>query len=239
MQGKKNLSFFFFTEILRGLAITSSWMSLSWSLVAYHKALRYSHEDRANMNVPGMVFYFLWRLLEIGPRVIALGLFAALFKFVVLIVMCIHWMFMSSWLFCQKTRFYQNRCEEKAFNIVCGYVLIFCFLNVRDGRTRYRMLVFYLIMFVENWLMTGFWLYLTSDKSAWYYLPVFFGTITSTVLQIIVQLIYYGFFHPLGMCKIPCCVPREEYSCYQSLCHDLDETEEQYYMENGPVPAAV
>ena len=232
--------FFNFSEILRGLAITSSWISLSWSLVAYHKALRYSHDDHANMSIPGMVFYFLWRLLEIGPRVIALGLFAAMFKFVVLIIMGVHWIFMSSWLFCQKTKFYQNRCEEKAFNIVCGYVLIFCFLNVRDGRTRYRMLVFYFILFVENWIMIGFWLYFTPQKSAWYYLPVLFTMGIASVLQIIVQLVYYGFFHPHGMCKIPCCIPREErYSCYQSLCHDLSDAEQEYYIENGQVPAPV
>ena len=191
------------------------------------------------MSIPGMVLYFLWRLLEIGPRVIALGLFAALFKLVVLIIMGAHWVFMSSWLFCQKTQFYQNRCEEKAFNIVCGYVLVFCFLNVRDGRTRYRMLVFYFILFVENFVMTGFWLYFTSEKSAWYYIPVFFVTIISPVVQIIVQLIYYGLFHPLGTCQIPCCLAKEEYSCYQSLCHSLEEKDEQYYIENGQVPVPV
>ena len=191
------------------------------------------------MNIPGMFFYFMWRLFEIGPRVIALGLFASYFKSVVLIIMGAHWVLMSAWLFCQKTRFYQNRCEEKVFNIVCGYVLVFCFLNVRDGRTRYRMILFYFVLFMENWTMMAFWLYFTPDKSAWFYLPTFFTMICGAAVQVIMQLIYYGFFHPKGMCTIPCCLPSGEYSCYQSMCHDLSEEEDQYYIENGAVPAPV
>lgn len=200
-------------------------------MVAYQKALRFSHEDKENLSVPGMIFSFLWRVCEIGPRVISIGLFAALFHEVVFIVVSVHWVFMSAWLFCQKTRFYQNRCEERFFNIVCGYVLVFCFLNVRDGRTRYRMLVYYLIVYVENWTMMGFWFYFTDEKSAWFYIPTFFVVSLGVILQLIFQLIYYRFFHPLGSGAIPCCPPQGEYTCYQSLCHELD-LDELNYVEN-------
>ena len=231
--------FYIISAVIRGAAIISSWLSLSWSLVAYQNALRYSHEDKENMKIPGMIFYFLWRACEIGPRVIALGLFWSQFKYLAFIVLGAHWVFMSSWLFCQKTRFHQNRCEEKFFNIICGYVLIFCFLNVRDGRTRYRMLVFYFILYLENWSMMGFWFYFTDDKSEWFYLPAFFVVSLSVFAHLFFQLLYYGCFHPLGAGKIPCCPPRGEYFCYQSLCHDLNESDNEYYIESGPVPASV
>lgn len=212
-------------EGIRAVAILSSWGSLSWSLVAYQKALRFSHEDKENLTIPGMICSFLWRAFEIGPRVIALGLFAALFHHVVFIVVGVHWIAMSSWLFCQKTQFYENRCEEKFFNIVCGYVLVFCFLNVRDGRTRYRMLLYYFVVYAENWTMMGFWFYFTEDKSAWFYIPTFFVLSLGVILQIFFQLLYYGCFHPMGRGEIPCCLGQGEYTCYQSLCHDLEVQE--------------
>ncbi|KAL3869957.1 hypothetical protein ACJMK2_042577 [Sinanodonta woodiana] len=209
--------------IIRALSIVSSWASLAWCLVSYHKALRYSHEDKENMGLPGMIFYFLWRLCEIGPRVIVLGLFAAQFTYAIFIFVPIHWMIMTGWLFCQKTRFYQNRCEERMFNIVCGYVLVFCFLNVRDGHTRFRALVFYAVIYLENVTMVMFWFYFTSEKSKWFYLPGFFVIIFGVVLQISFQLIYYRWFHPKGSGVIPCCLPKENFACYQSLCHSLDD----------------
>ncbi|XP_052256082.1 XK-related protein 6-like isoform X2 [Dreissena polymorpha] len=159
---------------IRVVSMLSSWSSLAISMVSYHKALRFSHEDRGNMSIPGSILYFLWRAVEIGPRVIALGMFASQFKWGVFIVVGVHWIAMSSWLICQKTQFYQNRCEEKCFNFVCGYVLVFCFLNVRDGRTRYRMILYYFIFYIENWLMLGFWFYFTDAKSQWFYLPTLF-----------------------------------------------------------------
>ncbi|XP_053389811.1 XK-related protein 6-like [Mercenaria mercenaria] len=218
-------------EGIRAAAILSSWASLSWSMVAYQKALRFSHEDKENMTIPGMIFSFLWRACEIGPRVISLGLFAALFDYFVFIIVGLHWIAMSSWLFCQKTQFYQNRCEERCFNIVCGYVLVFCFLNVRDGATRYRMLVYYFIIYAENFTMMGFWFYFTEDKSQWFYIPTFFVVSLGAILQLFFQLTYYGCFHPLGRGSIPCCLKGQEYSCYQSLCHELDP-DEIGYIEN-------
>ncbi|KAK3585010.1 hypothetical protein CHS0354_024924 [Potamilus streckersoni] len=210
-------------EVIRALSIVSSWSSLAWCMVSYHKALRCSHEDKENMGLPGMTFYFLWRLCEIGPRVIVLGLFAAQFSYVIFIFVSIHWIIMSGWLFCQKTRFYQNRCEERLFNIVCGYVLVFCFLNVREGHTRFRALVYYAVIYIENFTMVMFWFYFTSEKSKWFYLPAFFAIIFGVVLQISFQLIYYRWFHPKGSGAIPCCLPKGNFMCYQSLCHSLEE----------------
>jgi len=198
-----------------------------------------SHEDKENISIPGMIFSFLWRAFEIGPRVICLGLFASLFSYVVLIVAGVHWILMSLWLVCQKTQFYQNRCEEKFFNIVCGYVLVFCFLNVRDGRTRYRMVVYYFVVYVENWTMMGFWFYFTNDKSAWFYIPALFTVILGSFLQLFFQSTYYLCFHPLGRGKIQCCPDKtSDYMCYESICHDL-EPEEPNQIQNPTTTLAV
>ena len=50
-------------------------LSLAWSIVAYHKALRMSRDDSKNINHVGLAFRFLWRLFEVSPRIIILAMF--------------------------------------------------------------------------------------------------------------------------------------------------------------------
>lgn len=227
------------TEGIWAASILSSWASLSWVMVAYQKALRLSHNDKENLGIPGTVFCFLARACEIGPRVVALGMFASLFNWVVFVIVGAHYLLMSTWLVCQKTKFYQNRCEEKCFNFVCGYVLVFCFLNVRDGRTRYRMLLFYIVFYLENWGMVGFWFYFTEDKSSWFYLPTFFGITLSIFPHLFFLLTYYACFHPLGRGKIPCFVVEpSDYGCFEAVCYE-GEPEERYAVENPQIAVPI
>jgi hypothetical protein len=206
-------------------AIFTSWVGLAWSLVAYKKAKRFSHEDKENHTLQGMGFNFLWRACEIGPRVIALGLFSSQFRSFVFIVAGVHWIAMSIWLIFQETQFYQNRCEERLFDLLCGIVYIFCFLDVRGGVTRYKMLVYYIIVVLENFIMIGFWSYFTDAKGEWFYIPTFFVMPIGLVLQLFFHFMYYGCFHPLGRGQIPFRHQIGEYSCYQYLCHDLENDE--------------
>ena len=217
--------FFIFSEGKLTAAILTSWVGLSWSMVAYKKALRLSHNRKERLTCEGIVFTFLWRACEIGPRVVVFGLFASQFGYSVFIVIGVHWIAMSFWLICQNTQFHENRCEERIFNFICGFVLIFCFLDVRGGVTRYKMLVYYIIFHVENLTMSGFWLYFTDTKGQWFYMAVFVVIPLGLILQIFFQLMNYGCFHPLGRRKIPCCLERGKYSCYEYLCHELETDE--------------
>ena len=70
----------------------------------------------------------------------------------------VHWGVMTLWIIIQRTDFCPSMCEEALFNAVVGVVYIFCYFNLKEGRTRWRVLIYYVIAFFENTLLVGLWL---------------------------------------------------------------------------------
>ena len=212
--------------IIRPVAMVGSWIGVSWSLVSYHKALRASHnEEEVGLSILGTIFYYLWRACEVGPRMVVLALFAAQFQYYMLIAIAIHWITMSIWVALQKPKFYENAVDKIVFNIVIGYVLIFCFQNVQEGHTRYKAVLYYFVMYCENLAMLVAWIYFTSHKSDWYYFAAIAIVPGGMILHILFQLVYYKIFHP--RCdNIGCCIPfPDNYSWYQYFCFELQTKE--------------
>ncbi|CAL1544753.1 unnamed protein product [Lymnaea stagnalis] len=192
--------------------------------MSYQKSLRNSHEEKAKMSLKSLPFYFVWRASEIGGRVLCIAMFASAFDLWVFGPLVFHWVFMSGWLILQKTTFYKNVCLEKVFNIICGYVMVFCFLNLREGQTRFRVILFYFILYVENFFMLALWFRFTQDLGAWFHLWGFIVVLILFVLHIVFQLVYYWFFHPTKAIKM--CLPCDRYVVYSSICHDLQPRED-------------
>ena len=65
----------------------------------------------------------------------------------------VHWIAMSIWISFQKQEMNNTKRDKIVFDIVIGYVLIFCFQNVQEGQTRYRAAFYYCITFTENLVM--------------------------------------------------------------------------------------
>jgi hypothetical protein len=103
---------------------------------------------------------------------------------------------MFIWVTLLKPNFYERTCDKIAFNIVFGYVLIFCFQNVQEGNTRFRALLYYCVVYAENLSMLVAWLYFTTHNSDWYYLFAIIIVPSGMVLHISVQLLYYKCCHP-------------------------------------------
>lgn len=230
------------------VALVGSWTGLSFSLTSYHKALRamqyselhekyISKKDQSTSQDPKKqsflatamltLGYFFWRLCEIGPRVLILALFASEFTYFVLVVAAVHWIIMTLWLVCQKTNFYgEKRRDEVIFNIILGYAMIFCFLNARDGHTRYRAIVYYILFYAENFGMMVMWLYSVDQKGDWLYFTAIGAVGGGCVLHITFQLIYYKTCHPKASEIKFFLHPTQQYNCYQSVCHTLEEEDQ-------------
>ncbi|KAK6178631.1 hypothetical protein SNE40_011162 [Patella caerulea] len=208
---------------IRITALLMSWASLSISLVSYHKSLRYSRKEKKNLSLLATPVYFIWRACEVGARLLCLSFFVIAFQAWIFLPVLLHWVAVTIWIFKQNTNFYDNRCFETIFNIICGYVMIFCFLNLREGHTRFRYLWFYIVFYFENFFMLGIW-WQAIPLGDWYDFYGFILIFVLSVLHIIVQLIYYKFSHPS---KIDICLPWNRNLCYESVCHSLDEDERQ------------
>ena len=86
------------------VSIVSSLFSLAWSLVAYHRSLRYTFEEKKNLTWQGSILQFLWHFSSITARVIALSLFASVFPKWIGPACVVHWIIMSSWIVIQNTQ---------------------------------------------------------------------------------------------------------------------------------------
>lgn len=209
---------YFFSETTRAVALLSSWVSLAMSLVSYHRSLRFSRDDKENLSLRSLPFYFVWRASETGGRVLCIAFFASAFDQWVFAILLLHWVIASGWLMSQHTTFYENKRLEKAFNVICGYVMLFCFLNLREGHTRFRYLLFYFLFYVENFVMLAFWFRFTPDLGTWFHIWGFIAVLILFVLHVGSQLLYYISFHPTHSIKF--CLPCDKYVVYSSICYE-------------------
>lgn len=114
---------------------------------------------------------------------------------------------MTSWIIHQNTDFCSSESGKKRpfreylFNMVMGVVYIFCFVNLKEEKTRYKYCVYYVIMFLENCVCISLW-YHCSDDTTWYHKPAIAWVFLSFIMGITCMLVYYTFLHPSGAATI-------------------------------------
>ncbi|XP_030735040.1 XK-related protein 6 [Globicephala melas] len=186
-------------ETLPCVSSVTSLMSLAWVLASYHKLLRDSRDDKKSMSYRGALIHLFWRLFTISSRVLSFALFASIFQLYFGIFVVVHWCAMAFWIIHGGTDFCMSKWEEILFNMVVGIVYIFCWFNVKEGRTRYRMFAYYTIVLTENAALTFLWYFYrdpeTTDSFA---VPALCCVFISFVAGIALMLLYYGVLHPTG-----------------------------------------
>ena len=188
-------------DMLTAVAAACSLVSMIWAILAYSKSLRDFRKQGYILSAAGLFFQVLWRISVVSSRVVAMVLFASYFKQWLFVAVGAHWIIMTIWLTCQRTRFCtdedgnEHPYREKLFSAVIGFIYIFCFFNTREGMTRKRAVLFYSIILVENSLFV----------SMWYPHRTFRGIMAITALGvvwgglvfgIVCMLLYYRFYHP-------------------------------------------
>ncbi|XP_040090054.1 XK-related protein 6 [Oryx dammah] len=186
-------------ETLPCVSSVTSLMSLAWVLASYHKLLRDSRDDKKSMSYRGALIHLFWRLFTISSRVISFALFASIFQLYFGIFVVVHWCAMAFWIIHGGTDFCMSKWEEILFNMVVGIVYIFCWFNVKEGRTRYRMFAYYTIVLTENAALTFLWyFYRNPETTDSYAVPALCCVFISFVAGIALMLFYYGVLHPMG-----------------------------------------
>ena len=189
------------TDWLIASAAGSSLLSMIWAILAYSKSLRDFRKQGYKLSLPGLLFQLLWRISMVTSRVVAMVLFASSFQNWLFVALGTHWLLMTTWLICQRTRFCtdedgkEHPCREKLFCAVIGFMYIFCFFNTREGMTRKRVVLFYSIILVENSLLVSMWYPHRTFQgvAAFSALGVVWGGL---VFGILCMILYYRFYHP-------------------------------------------
>ncbi|XP_055490036.1 LOW QUALITY PROTEIN: XK-related protein 4 [Leucoraja erinacea] len=186
-------------EALQGLTAAASLVSLSWALASYQKALRDSRNDKKPISYLAVIIQFCWHFFTIAARVITFALFASVFQLYFGIFIVLHWCIMTFWIVHCETEFCITKWEEIVFDMVVGIIYIFSWFNVKEGRTRCRLFIYYFGILLENTALSALWyLYRAPQITDAFAIPALCVVFSSFLTGIVFMLMYYAFFHPNG-----------------------------------------
>ncbi|OWR53003.1 putative XK-related protein 6 [Danaus plexippus plexippus] len=179
-------------------ALVASIASVIWGCVTYIYSITTFTTD--NFKWSSIVLKLTWYFGILIGRIAGILLFSIIFGIWALIPLGLHWSAMTFWIITQKTTFCPNKLEETFYNAVMGFVYCFCYINLREGHTRYRLLMFYTLIVTQNF--GSLFLYiLISDleiqRRPWS-IAATVCVITGTVIGIVAMMLYYRFFHSKG-----------------------------------------
>ncbi|NXB93571.1 XKR4 protein, partial [Vidua macroura] len=186
-------------QALQGLTAAASLVSLAWALASYQKALRDSRDDKKPISYMAVIIQFCWHFFTIAARVITFALFASVFQLYFGIFIVLHWCIMTFWIVHCETEFCITKWEEIVFDMVVGIIYIFSWFNVKEGRTRCRLFIYYFVILLENTALSVLWyLYKAPPISDAFAIPALCVVFSSFLTGVVFMLMYYAFFHPNG-----------------------------------------
>jgi hypothetical protein len=207
------------------LSLSSSLKTYFSALRETNSFLRHPHHQY-KLSCKGGIMMMLWRLGMISSRGIAMAMFFSAYGAWPLLLIGAHIVFMFLWHVQQKTRFtipddviydrpmnaptndgkrlLKDRddklkiiLKEWAYDLVMAFLTIFCFMNLKDGKSRWRMVIYYIIMFWENILMITFWWVSVDTEERKVETQVLPSLVCGLFLfGVIWLLIYYEYGHP-------------------------------------------
>lgn len=211
-------------EIKQLVSILSSLFSMGYALAGYHRCLRnqqfiFSLETNKPLPRPmrwiSTIMQFVWYVFLIAPRVLSMALFASTFRSWFFMIIFIHWLLMYFWILKLKTNYcitseevYSAREHifEKFYDLVCSFIYIFAYFNLKAGPTRYRYLIYYLIFYSENILFCVCYFLFSKEQNFAYKLTLLLIVVIGFWIAITFQIIYYLYCHPSH--KIQVCVKK-------------------------------
>ncbi|XP_054624160.1 XK-related protein 4 [Dunckerocampus dactyliophorus] len=186
-------------QAVQGMTAAASLVSLAWALASYQKALRESRDDKKPISYLAVIIQFCWHFFTIAARVITFALFASVFQLYFGIFIVLHWCIMTFWIVHCETDFCISKWEEIVFDMVVGIIYIFSWFNVKEGRTRCRLFIYYLVILVENAALSALWyIYRSPHPTDSFAVPALCVIFSSFLTGVVFLLMYYAFFHPNG-----------------------------------------
>ncbi|RVE53748.1 hypothetical protein evm_001640 [Chilo suppressalis] len=150
-----------------------------------------------NINWKSLLSKYIWHFSMLLGRISSILLCTICFGLWSLIPLALHWTAMTFWIITQKTTFCHNKLEETLYNVVMGFVYYFCYINLKEGSTRYRLIIFYSLTVTENFgSLFLYYLFSNYDQQnkTWSMVATVF-VIGGTMIGIFSMILYYRYFH--------------------------------------------
>nr|CAI5838301.1 unnamed protein product [Callosobruchus analis] len=180
-------------EDLLTVSASLSLFSVCWALASFSKHVQ--HIEQLVLTWLGVASQLLWRAGTVSARVLALSAYAATYKTWVFLVLTLHWACMFLWLLSPKSPFHGQSGRKLGVCALIAAVYILAYINLQEKPHRRTMLIFYIVMLLENCLLVGAWL-----EAVWPNRPVYWKLVPVLMVGlfgagIVFMLLYYKFFH--------------------------------------------
>ncbi|XP_063897573.1 uncharacterized protein LOC110379427 [Helicoverpa armigera] len=180
---------------LNVISASLSLFSVCWALASFSKNVRLQNVHRLVLTWLGVIFQFLWRLGTISARICALTVYALVYEYWVFLVIGLHWLSMFLWLISPKNVFHGERISRprKAYlSALIAFVYVFAYVNLQELNHRQKMVTFYCVMCVENWLLVVAWWWSGRARRP---APTAAAAAAAFLAGLAFMLIYYRYFH--------------------------------------------
>lgn len=169
----------------------------------------------------------VWHFLMIVSRALSFALFATLFGGFVFLIIGVHYAAMVYWMFWQQAHVFkrdetdfseeERTCQAgrkwfswRLFTIPCKQLCnnygiefivaafnVFFHFKIRDGGSRYTLIPFYLLAFIENSIMIFLWYFVRdSSQCTWYAIPAIVTVFGTFFVGLTLMILYYQFCVP-------------------------------------------
>lgn len=183
------------------VSVCLSLFSVSWALASFSKNVKVHNVHKLVLTWLGVIFQLSWRLCTVGCRACALVLYSSAYGRWVIVVLVLHWLAMFLLLACPDGGATEGGGNQEnhvmkrtSVSAVIATVYIFSYVNIQERQQRsYNMIIFYVVMTLENLLLCFSWYLSLPDRTAVGLKPL--ALIPVYCLGFVFMGLYYRYFH--------------------------------------------
>lgn len=176
---------------------------IAFGVTMYHCSLRSFLPDKNKQNKTSSGVYFLWNLFLVSSRLTGLALFASVLPCFIFTHFFCSWLVFFFFAWRSKTDFMDSACGEWLYRATVGLIWYFNWLNVVEGRTLFRTLLYHGYILADIFLLCSLWCWkVISAEPPYFQISHLNAIITAVsvvavyILGLFLKMIYYKCFHP-------------------------------------------
>uniref|UniRef100_A0A672HH29 XK-related protein n=1 Tax=Salarias fasciatus TaxID=181472 RepID=A0A672HH29_SALFA len=174
----------------KALKAVGSAMAVAYCVTTYHRSLRSFLTDKNKQTLVSSIVFFLWNLVLISSRLVALALFASVLPCFIFTHFLCSWMifFFLAWRW--------------LYRATVALVWYFNWFNVVEGKTRYTTTAYHLFILADMAVLSGVWCWKMSTDPPEFEVPLPYAAVTVGcvllvyILGLVLKVLYYKWFHP-------------------------------------------
>ncbi|KAL2080464.1 hypothetical protein ACEWY4_024257 [Coilia grayii] len=184
-------------KVLKALV---SFVAIAINVLMYHRSMRSLSKSKTQLTSTSSLVYFLWNLLLIIPRVVAVALVASTLPLWMTAVhfICL-WLTLLLWVWRQETDFMDHPVWEWFYRATVALIWYFSWFSVSKGRSKGRNVIYHTLIAVDITLLMVLWWWFRDQDVRIFGMSALEVCIVVAAfysLGIIVKIVYHKLLHP-------------------------------------------